>query len=979
MRISTLCALFLVLVQAALAQTLQVPATSGPVTIDGKLDESAWQNAAVLPLGNCDLGEPFPAGGEVRLMVSGWWLCLAARLPESGRVVARSTGRNPAWWREDLLAWSFRFRPERDRNRSLVLTVNPLGGYRIDYSGATEEETRALGMAAASIGQGEWTVEGAMRIPGLAATGLVSVERTRAPRPDAPELRWHWPAANERAEYMLAHDEGRSSPVFPEPLADRSTPAAKQQPAAGVFEGGLASVRSHVWPPEEHKNLNIAGMVEKEQKARAMSAALAERSEWQNIRNVEDWERFRDKRLAALRASFGPFPDRTPLHPVVTRRAGYGEGFVLENIVFESRPGLLVTANLYLPDRIAVRIPAILLVHSHHAPKTQSELQDMGMTWARAGAAVLVPDQLGAGERLQSQPWPRESYYSRYALGMQLHLAGESLMKWMVWDLMRSIDLLLERPYIDPSRVIVIGAVAGGGDPAAVLAALDPRVAAVIPFNFGEAGPEEHYLEGPRGYEYDTAWPGWGSWETTRNLRRSIGDQFFPWFLCASVAPRGFVYSFEIAWPNGVEQQPAWARYKRVFELYAKRDRLDQVDGFGPFPGPGECTNVGVNLRKKIHPILERWFGMPPPVEYHNPRSEADLMCLTPKVAAERRPRAAGEIARAMAEERLAAARSALAALSPGERIAELRARFAAKLGDIEPRAQARAQTVRSERFPGFAVEAIAIETDPGIQVPLLLLKPGTVRAPLVVAFAQEGKERFLADRRAELGALLGAGIAVCLADVRGVGETAWTSARGPSAMSPAVTELMLGGTMLGKRLKDARAVLRYLASRSDLEARRVAFWGDSFAETNPRELLLDQSLLQQPGPRPLHQAEPLGALLSLLTALYEENVSVVAARGGLVSYLSALSDRFTYVPQDTIVPGILEAADIADVIAALVPRPVRIERAVDGRSRPLTMSELRRELAIALAAYRGAPSNLVLEEESSPAYLAAWLKKGSA
>ena len=106
----------------------------------------------------------------------------------------------------------------------------------------------------------------------------------------------------------------------------------------------------------------------------------------------------------------------------------------MENLVFESRPGLVVAANLYLPSSRKAPVPAIVVVHSHHAPKTHWELQDLGMTWARAGPRFLIMDQLGAGERLQSQPWPRESYYSRNALGMQLYLAGESLMKWMVWD-----------------------------------------------------------------------------------------------------------------------------------------------------------------------------------------------------------------------------------------------------------------------------------------------------------------------------------------------------------------------------------------------------------------------------------------------------------------------------------------------------------------------------------------------------------------
>ena len=268
------------------------------------------------------------------------------------------------------------------------------------------------------------------------------------------------------------------------------------------------------------------------------------------------------------------------------------------------------------------------------------------MTWARAGTAVLIPDQLCAGERLQSQPWPRESYYGRYALGSQLLLAGESLMKWMVWDLMRSVDLLRERPEIDPERIVMLGAVAGGGDPAAVTAALDPRIAAVIPFNFGEAGPEEHYTDGPRAYDFETASPGWGEWETTRSLPHSAAGQFFPWLLCASVAPRPFLYSFEIDWPTDVEHEPAWARYKKVFELYGAREHLDEVHGFGPFPGPGESTNVGVLLRKRIYPILHRWLGIPEPAaEFHEPLPDSTLACLTPAAVEKREPKPAASIA----------------------------------------------------------------------------------------------------------------------------------------------------------------------------------------------------------------------------------------------------------------------------------------------------------------------------------------------
>src|SRR5437016_429278 len=78
--------------------------------------------------------------------------------------------------------------------------------------------------------------------------------------------------------------------------------------------------------------------------------------------------------------------------------------------VYEGRPGLLVTANLYLPAAPAEKMPGILIIHSHHNPKTQGELQDMGMLWARLGCAVLVMDQLGYGERRQVAEGPRQEY-----------------------------------------------------------------------------------------------------------------------------------------------------------------------------------------------------------------------------------------------------------------------------------------------------------------------------------------------------------------------------------------------------------------------------------------------------------------------------------------------------------------------------------------------------------------------------------------
>src|SRR5262249_30202984 len=110
MRMARNSLVLLLAATAAGAATLRIPAARGPVTIDGVGGEELWKDAAVLPVQPADFGAPFPAGGEIRAVVRGTYLCLSARLPETGPVVARSTGLNPVWWREDLVTWSLHFK-----------------------------------------------------------------------------------------------------------------------------------------------------------------------------------------------------------------------------------------------------------------------------------------------------------------------------------------------------------------------------------------------------------------------------------------------------------------------------------------------------------------------------------------------------------------------------------------------------------------------------------------------------------------------------------------------------------------------------------------------------------------------------------------------------------------------------------------------------------------------------------------------------
>jgi cephalosporin-C deacetylase-like acetyl esterase len=765
---------------------------------------------------------------------------------------------------------------------------------------------------------------------------------------------------------------------------------AADGPAGQEMAAELRSLDGNVFPHDGTRARELAQMLAQDVRSRLQAVNVRENEAWRQVKDRADWEKFRDNRLNALRASLGRFPaPPADLHLQVTRTLE-GDGYRIENLVYETRPGLMATANLYSPAKPARSMPGILIASSHHAPKTQGELQDMGMTWARQGWVVLIPDHLGHGERRQhpfqsdkDYPRPfrlgRQDYYFRFNAGLQLHLAGESLMGWMVWDLMRGIDLLLAHPGVDKERILLLGAVAGGGDPAAVTAALDPRVQAVAAFNFGGLQPD--YVI-PANAERDFYYFGVAEWESTRCLRLGARDGFAHWVIAGSVAPRRLIYAHEFAWNQ--ERDPVWPRLQQVFGWYDAADHLAVAFGQGQLKGsPPEsshCTNIGPLHRSKLYPTLKRWFDMPIPQEYSRPRPAKDLLCLTPETIGALHPRPLHELVAEMASGRLLAARQRRADLVPEERRKQLRQDWARLLGDVGPKAEPTIHERRKQALGGLSVERLALEVEPGIVVPMVLLVPPSKpdkRPAVVLALAEGGKQAFLKHRSEVMAELLAGGAAVCLVDVRGTGETRLAGdSRRHSGSSTALsaTEELLGQTLVGSRLRDVRSALRYLRSRSDLDAGHLGLWGDSFALANPPDRNLEVPLEVDPFP---DLAEPLGGLLALLAALFEDDVRAVYVRGGLASYESLLHSPFCYVPRDALVPGALTVGDLVDLAAALAPRPLRLERLIDGLNREVSNDALAKAFEPARNAYRSMKVAAVLQVVGSerPAdSVARWL-----
>ena len=203
---------------------------------------------------------------------------------------------------------------------------------------------------------------------------------------------------------------------------------------------------------------------------------------WKPPVDAPAWQRRRPEVERAFRQAIGleVLPERSPLHARTTARLDMGD-YTIENVIFESRPGFPVTANLYRPNAAATgKRAAILCPIGHYltAGKRAADVQSRCIKLARLGFVVLTYDAIGQGERNISGNIHHEAGYALLPL-------GETIAGWMVWDSMRAIDYLLTLPDVDAERIGVTGN-SGGGLNTLFTAALDERVrvAVVVGFTF---------------------------------------------------------------------------------------------------------------------------------------------------------------------------------------------------------------------------------------------------------------------------------------------------------------------------------------------------------------------------------------------------------------------------------------------------------------------------------------------------------------
>jgi len=142
-------------------------------------------------------------------------------------------------------------------------------------------------------------------------------------------------------------------------------------------------------------------------------------------------------------------------------------GYTVENIAIESKPGFYVTGNIYKPENIKGKIPVILCPHGHWSKpedygRFRTDMQKRCAAFARMGAVVFTYDMIGYGESTQ--------YEHQHPKALQIQ----------TFRSIRVLDYLLSLDYVDKSRVAVTGA-SGGATQTFLLTAVEDRVTVSIP------------------------------------------------------------------------------------------------------------------------------------------------------------------------------------------------------------------------------------------------------------------------------------------------------------------------------------------------------------------------------------------------------------------------------------------------------------------------------------------------------------------
>lgn len=130
--------------------------------------------------------------------------------------------------------------------------------------------------------------------------------------------------------------------------------------------------------------------------------AAADRA-WERLRTPEEIAVYRERLRAQFAAAVGGFPEKTPLNVQCLGKVPR-DGYVIEKLLFESRPKHFVTALLFVPDdpKFTAPYPGVVVTCGHAVSgKNSAGNQRAAVVLAKQGVEALIFDPIDQGERQQ--------------------------------------------------------------------------------------------------------------------------------------------------------------------------------------------------------------------------------------------------------------------------------------------------------------------------------------------------------------------------------------------------------------------------------------------------------------------------------------------------------------------------------------------------------------------------------------------------
>jgi len=649
----------------------------------------------------------------------------------------------------------------------------------------------------------------------------------------------------------------------------------------------------------------------------------------------------------------GP-PEKTPLNPQVVGTIDRG-GYRIEKVIFESRPEVFVTANLYIPNHRQPPYPGILhpLGHADNG-KASYTYQYVSQTLARKGYMVLPFDPFGQGERLQYlDVRTRKSLYGATGehdqAGRPMLLLGSQFAQYRVWDGIRALDYLLSRPEVDPERIGCTGQ-SGGGTMTMYLAALEPRIeVAVVSDGNSEnvAGPSY----APPGAVDDAE----------QNLVGSLPEGFDRGDLLLAFAPKPLLILYSRT-DSGLTYSPTYVEgtnevYGEVQAAYKLMGASDKVGLFGsPLPHAYEFFN-----RRETYRWFNRWLGRE---EWRTDEEEFDksapdaLNCTS---TGQVRTSLGGRSVVQLNVDRLRTRLPANSALSD---IKTFRERVQGTLRELlalgTQQTPLNSRTLSSNAWrENIAVDEFVFESEPAVRVAGWFLRPAKGGPFPTIVYVSEGNRNQVVQEGSKLSELARRGFAVCAIDLRGIGlSVPHDPATGPIYYHDgslheryAWAFFTLGKPVLGQRVWDFLRCLDYLQSRTDVDQGRIRGLGEKGA-----------------------------ALAVLLAGVLDDRVVSFLLDRPLATYQSVVESETYSLDISWFLFRVLNHFDIPDLIGSLAPRPCWILNAADSEGEAIPESEILARYTKATEMFTKSEARqqlrfiVCLEDEKAKAY-SDWLQ----